>query len=178
MIRQILEWRTLPIPGFGPIRGERQYIPFRIEVCAFDRFGRLFGAVTETSDISESACKCKLRPKFRGDCVMAIRILKDGNRRMQPPSHSTLLRTVRIERTSWVDGKSVETATERRLDFRSRRKEKNSEIRSVNSTRAWCGLGLAAAKSCSRRHVQRVLVAARAGAQCGGMKQSTRQGDR
>jgi hypothetical protein len=85
MIRQLLEGRRLSISGFGPIRGERQSIPFRIEVCAFDRFGRLFSEVTETSDISESACKCRLRTKIPGDSVLAIRVLKDCNHRMQTP---------------------------------------------------------------------------------------------
>lgn len=85
MIRQLPEGRRSSIPGFGPIWGERQYIPFRIEVCAFDRFGRLFSEVTETSDISESACKCRLRTKIPGDSVLAILILKDCNHQMQPP---------------------------------------------------------------------------------------------
>jgi hypothetical protein len=40
-------------------------------------------------DINESACKCRLRTEIPGDSVLAIRILKDCNRRMQPPSHDS-----------------------------------------------------------------------------------------
>ena len=106
-IKQILDWKKLLVPGMGPIRAERQYIPLRIEVCAFDRFGRFFTEATETADISESGCKCSLRTEITNDSVVAIRVLDKRERGIQL-AHSILFRAVRIEKTSggWVVGAS------------------------------------------------------------------------
>lgn len=107
IIKQILDWKELLVPGMGPIREQRQYIPLRIEVCAFDRFGRFFTEATETADISESGCKCSLRTEITNDSVLAIRVLNDRKRGIQP-AHSILFRAVRIEKASggWVVGAS------------------------------------------------------------------------
>lgn len=107
MMKQILDWKNLLVPGLGPIRAQRRYIPLRIEVCAFDRFGRFFSEATETADISESGCKFTLRTEIPTDSVIAIRVVNDRNPGMQPAS-SMLFRVVRIEKTSggWVVGAS------------------------------------------------------------------------
>ena len=99
MTKQVLDWKKLLVPGLGPMREERQYIALRIEVCAFDRYGRFFSEVTETSDLSESGCRCSLRTEIAHDSVLAIRMLNDGKGGMQP-SHSVLFRAVRMEKTS------------------------------------------------------------------------------
>jgi hypothetical protein len=106
-MKQIIDWKKLLVPGLGPIRGERQHILLRIEVCAFDRFGRFFTEATETADISESGCKFTLRTEIPRDSVIAIRVVNDRNRGMQP-AHSILFGAVRIEKTSggWVVGAS------------------------------------------------------------------------
>jgi hypothetical protein len=99
MTGQILDWKKFPIPGLAPLREDRQDIQLRIEVCAFNRAGRFFSEVTETSDISESGCRCALRTEIASDAVLAIRIVNDRCRGMES-GHPILFRTARIERTS------------------------------------------------------------------------------
>lgn len=107
MIRPDLDWKKSLIPGLAPIRAYRQKISMRIEVCAFDRGGRFFTELTETSDVSTSGCKCHLRTEISGDAILAIRILNDSGGRAEF-RNPVLFRAVRMERASggWMVGAS------------------------------------------------------------------------
>jgi hypothetical protein len=105
MTRQILDWKTSLIPGMAAIRKTRHDVSLRIEVCAFDRAGRFFSEVTETSDVSESGCRCCLRTEISRDAILAIRIVSDCSRGSES-SRPILFRTVRMERSAggWMVG--------------------------------------------------------------------------
>jgi hypothetical protein len=97
MRTRFLDWSKSEVRGFVPVRADRRPKRFPVEACGFDRCGHFFIERTETSDVSESGCRFRLRTELARDAILAIRVLNDchGGAR---PSPAVLFRMVRMER--------------------------------------------------------------------------------
>jgi len=103
MTAHFLDWNEHGIPEMQPVRDSHPARQLLIEACGFDRSGRFFTERTETSDVSESGCKFRLRAEINSDAILALRIIGDRNNGV-PPMRPVLFRTVQTEKDScdWI----------------------------------------------------------------------------
>ncbi len=78
-MESVTDWEALSVEVQKDRRkGKSVSLAFPIEVCGFDRTGRLFFERTMTRDVSEAGCLFQVKtPLERGD-VVAIRLLSSG----------------------------------------------------------------------------------------------------
>jgi hypothetical protein len=92
-------WQKRFAPGPGLTQKYRRGVRFQIETCGLDRAGRFFTERTETSEVSESGCKFRLKTEIAADAIVAVRALTghDGGAELLRPA---LFRAVRLERSA------------------------------------------------------------------------------
>ena len=90
-------WQKLAVPGPGSTRKCRHEVRFQIEACGFDRAGRFFTERRETSEVSESGCKFRLKTEIATEVILAVRALAghDGGAELLRP---VLFRALHVER--------------------------------------------------------------------------------
>lgn len=92
-------WQKPVAHGPEMTRKYRRDVPFQIETCGLDRAGRFFTERTETSEVSESGCKFKLKTEIAPGAIVAVRALAghDGGAELLRP---VLFRAIRLERNA------------------------------------------------------------------------------
>jgi hypothetical protein len=78
-----------------PRREQRVLSAFRVEICGFNRFGRLFTERTLTSNISDGGCQLSLLMEVEEKSVVALRVIERRNGR-EMDSRPALFQVERI----------------------------------------------------------------------------------
>jgi hypothetical protein len=90
-------WHKPQDSGPGLRRKYRCGARFQLETCGLDRAGSFFTERTETSEVSDSRCKFRLKTEIATEVILAVRALAghDGGADLLRP---VLFRAVHVER--------------------------------------------------------------------------------